>query len=189
MALTVTPGGASDDSLLSLADFETICADYGMVSTASDEAKEQSLRRMTIWVEGLGSRGRTVSYRWPGTRTSATQSRVFPRTGATRGDGSAIDNSAIPTEVELAVAHATVYDLANPGVLQAAVSNPAELYLKSWKLGEMEEHYAVDYTQPWESNRPILPIVLDILSEILVLERAGKSSNLFTAGAGNVSWE
>jgi hypothetical protein len=87
MALTVTPGGDSDDSMLSLADFELHCAKFGHdVSSYTDAAKEVALRKMTLWVEGLGTRSDTRSYSWPGVRATATQARVWPRAGATRPD-------------------------------------------------------------------------------------------------------
>lgn len=187
MTLTVTPGGASDDSMLSLAAFQAHCTAFGHTMSASDAAVEVVLRKMTLFIAGFGIRSRTVSYAWPGQRTSATQSQVFPRTGATRADGSAIDSTTIPKEIEMAIAEAAVYELSNPGVLQAAYADPKQLMIVFEKMGDFETKYAEPKSVL--ENRPMLSIIADILAELLVPERKGKTSLLLAVGRGDTDWE
>jgi hypothetical protein len=186
MALTVTPGGAADDSLLTLADFETYCTAYGHdVSSYTDAAKEVALRRGTLWVEGIGARGATRTYRWPGTRATSTQARAHPRTGALRPDGTSLSSTVIWPEVGYAVAEVAVYDLANPTALFTVVT-PAAIR-KHVKVGEIEVEYFK--SQRWEDARPMLTAVSDLLSDILIPERVGKSAELFAVGRGTINWE
>lgn len=191
MAVTVTPGGASDDSMLSLDDLETHCTAFGHdISAYTDPQKEQSLRRMTLMVAGLGTRSATRSFAWPGARATATQSQPWPRTGAYRADGTAIDDETIPREIEMAIAEAVVYDLENPGVLQAAITTPAQSAVTMQKIGDIERRFA----QPsegssWEMNRPILPIIYDILSGLLIPEMKGKTAQFLTVGRGTINWD
>lgn len=191
MAVTVTPGGASDDSMLSLADLETHCTDFGHdISSYTDPQKEQSLRRMTLMVAGLGTRSATRTLAWPGARATATQAQPWPRTGAYRADGTAIDDETIPREIEMAIAEAVFYDLENPGVLQAAITSPTQSAVTKKKVGDIE----IEYAQPrdgvaWEMNRPILPIIYDILSGLLIPERKGKSTHFATVGRGTINWD
>lgn len=186
MALTVTPGGAADDSLVSLADFETHCAAFGHdVSAFSDAQKEAVLRKATLWVEGIGARGKTISYRWPGTKASAAQARVWPRAGATAADGTALDPATIPWAVEQAVCEAAVYELANDGALFGALT------LSQVVTGEAVGPIKVTYRVPddLDDARPMLAIVNDILSSILVAEQKGGNFLFAATGNGDTSWE
>lgn len=184
MALTVTPGGPADDSLLSLDDFDTYCTNFGHTVTATDGEKEVALRKATLWVEGLGTRGYTMAYRWPGTLVSGTQLRAWPRAGATRPDGTAISSATIPVEVENAVAEAAVYELSNPGTL-FAVLTPSEV-VTSEAVGPIKVAYATG--NGLDDARPMLTIVNDMLSNILIPETRGAQGLMLAAGMGDTSW-
>lgn len=187
MALVVTPGGAVDDSLATLAELAAYAAAFGHdISAFSEAEKEVSLRRMTLWVEGLGSRSQTNQYAWPGRRATATQARVFPRIGATLADGTAVDDETIPRAVVYAVCEAAVYDLNNPGKLTGATIRPSD-NVKKEEIGDLK----FEYFEPssWTDNRTLLTTVQDLLSEILVPERKGCQSLMFAAGRGDTAWE
>jgi len=171
VALTVTPGGASDDALGTLAAFKAYHDARGNdYSAYSDTAIEQSIRRGTVWVEGLGARTKgRVGSRWPGARASATQRREWPRSGALRVDGTAIASSTIPAEVEEAVFEAAFYDLGNSGLLHATVT-PAEI-ATSEAVGPIKVSYAT--AEQHHAARVMLTVVDDLLSSILIPEPKG----------------
>jgi len=170
MALTVTPGGASDDALITLANFQTYCASMGHVLTDyTDTQQEQAIRGGTSWVEGVGAISDRLPTRWPGVKTSATQRRTWPRSGATEVDGTAIASDIIPAAVQDAVAEAAFYALGNPGVLHTQIT-PAEA-VKQEKVGPL----SVTYHDPKGASdlRAMLTVVDDLLSAILIPDLKG----------------
>lgn len=179
MALTVTPGGASDDALLTLAAFKTYCAARGYVLTSyTDPQMEQSIRLGTVWVEGVGFISDRLPTRWPGVKAAATQRRVFPRSGATEVDGSAIDDSTIPAAVEDAVAEAAFYDLGNPGVLHTQIT-PSEA-IKQEKVGPLSTTY--HDPQGAGALRAMLTSVEDLLAPILIPDLTGPGMYMQSIG-------
>ena len=111
MALTVTPGGASDDSYISLADakayWDSVGYDY---SAVADALLEEALRRATQWIDG------TYGRRFIGTAATVTQALEWPRADAI-WRGEEIDNEIIPAKVERATAEAARREIATPGIL------------------------------------------------------------------------
>lgn len=166
MALTVTPGGTADDALVSLAAFQTYCAARGYSLTGKPDAtQEQSIRRGTVWVEGLG-RATKGGTRWPGVRSNDAQRRIWPRTGATYRDGAAIDGTTIPAAVQEATCEAALFDLNNAGVLQANVT-PAQI-VKSAGAGPAKVTFQ-DVVGP-SAARLMLSTVDDLLADVLLPE-------------------
>lgn len=179
MALTVTPGGASDDALITLADFQSYCASMGHdLTDYTDTQQEQAIRGGTIWVEGVGAISDRLPTRWPGVKASATQRRVWPRAGATEVDGTAIAVDTIPAAVQEAVAEAAFYDLGNPGVLHAQIT-PAEA-IKQEKIGPL----STTYHDPQAAGdlRAMLTVVDDLLSAILIPDLKGPGLYLQSIG-------
>jgi len=171
MTLTVTPGGASDDSLVTLAVFQAYCAARGHdLADYTDTQQEQSIRRGTVWVEGLGARTRgKIGNRWPGQRTTSTQRREWPRSGAVRVDGTAIPGATIPADVADAVCEAAFYDLTNAGLLHQTVT-PAEI-VTSEAVGPLKVSYATP--EQHHAARVMLTVVDDLLQSILIPEPKG----------------
>lgn len=182
MALTVTPGGAADDSLLTLAYFKTYCTAMGKAyDTYDDETDiEPAIRKATIFVEGLGSPQHTRKLLWPGSKTNGTQRRLFPRTNATEVDGTAIDSATIPLAVQEAVAEAAHYELENAGTLQAAVVLGQVASKESVGSAGVSVSYKNEATM--QQARTMLTAVSDLLSPILRSEGKGKSMYMKTVG-------
>lgn len=167
MALTVTPGGASDDALVSLADFQAYCTARGYaLGDYTDTQQEQAIRRATVWVEGLGAPKASGFQRWPGARAAATQRRLWPRAGATYRDGTAIPSGVIPAPIEEAVSEAAFFDLGNTGQLHANFT-PAEIVSRA-KAGPAEVTY--EGATDERAARLMLSAVQDLLADILLPE-------------------
>lgn len=166
MALTVTPGGVSDDALVSLADFQAYCSarGYSLLGVV-DATQEQSIRLATVWVEGMGHREKGGT-RWPGKRTSDTQRRLFPRTGATYRDGTAIAADIIPACVADAVCEAAAFDLTNPGALTGSL-NLSEV-VTSAGAGPAKVTFRDAKTE--REARTMIQSVSDLLADLLLPE-------------------
>lgn len=172
MVLTVTPGGASDDALVDLADFQAYCSARGYdLDSYSDADQEQAIRRATVWVEGVGGPTTDLPSRWPGKKASAAQRRLWPRSGAKDVDGLAIDDDTIPAPIEDAVCEAAFYDLGNPGVLHSQIT-PSEV-VKQEKVGPISTTYQDGSTGTAADYRPMLTVVNDLLSAILIPDLKG----------------
>jgi len=170
MALTVTPSGAADDAMLTLAAFQSYCSAHGHdLTDYTDTQQEQSIRGGTIWVEGIGAISDRLPTRWPGVKASATQRRVWPRSGAKEVDGTAIASDTIPAAVQDAVAEAAFYDLGNPGVLHTRIT-PSEA-VKQEKVGPLSTTY--HDPQSVGDLRAMLTVVDDLLSVILIPDPKG----------------
>lgn len=179
MALTITPGGASDDALVTLAVFQSYCAAMGHdLTDYTEPQQEQAIRGGTIWVEGIGAISDRLPTRWPGVKASATQRRTWPRSGATEVDGTAIAGDTIPAAVQDAVCEAAFYDLDNPGVLHTQIT-PAEA-VKQEKVGPL----SITYQDPQAAGdlRAMLSVVDDLLSAILIPDLKGPGLYLQSIG-------
>jgi hypothetical protein len=103
MPLTVTPGGPTDDSFVTLADASTLLAneyDTAAWDAEPDPVKERLLR--------LATRQLTQLVTWDGSKTvldPSVQRLPFPRDGLSYHDnGVSIANNVIPDWLELATA-------------------------------------------------------------------------------------
>ncbi len=157
MALTVTPGGANDDSLISLADAKSYWNDNGFDYTTpayTDAKMEESLRRATVWVEG------TYRARWPGVKTNGRgQSRDWPRSSAADIDGTTIDSATVPAEIEGSVAEAAAFDLANTGKLHKTFTAAEQRVLT--------EVRGVKWTVTGEKGKGAYKITLQVVDDLL----------------------
>ncbi|MGR3574021.1 MAG: DnaT-like ssDNA-binding protein [Sagittula sp.] len=179
MALTVTPGGASDDALLSYDDFVTYAEAHGWEYTAfDDDAIEASLRRGTVYVEGLGGPTPSLTTRWPGTKSSAAQRRAWPRVGAAYVDGTPIASDVIPAPVEDAVAEAAWFDLGSAGTLFSTIT--ASEVVKQEKVGPLSVTYQDARTTA--DMRPMLTSVHDLLAGLLIPDLTGPKLYLQSIG-------
>lgn len=156
MALTVTPGGPADDSLVDRATFESYCDLMGFdYSAFTEDQRDTALRRGTIYVEGLSS--------WPGQRATTTQRRLFPRSGLLDADGLAYPSDTVPPPVQDAVCEAAFFDLGSPGVLNKALDASAKKVLTkvdkiSWTLvgADGDRGLRVELTAVTDLLRPIM---------------------------------
>lgn len=179
MALTVTPGGASDDALVTLDTFQTYCTAHGYdLDDYATTQQEQAIRRGTVWVEGMAARTDRLATRWPGVKANGTQRREWPRSGATQVDGTAISDDVIPAAVEDAVCEVAFYDLGNPDVLYTAIT-PTEVVTQE-KVGPISVTYADGRIA--DDARPMLTMVKDLLAPILVPDLSGPRSYMQSIG-------
>lgn len=172
MPLTVTPGGAADDSLITLAFFQTHCANMGYdLAAYTDTQQEIAIRKGTVYVEGLGVAVGRISSRWPGQISDGAQRRIWPRTNATFVDGVSISSDVIPAQVTEAVAEASFYELGNAGTLSALINLSKVAQKQSVGGSGLSVTYAdsVEY----RDARPMLLNVMDLLSGILVPDVEG----------------
>jgi hypothetical protein len=183
MALTVTPGGASDDAMLTLSGFKAYADARNWDYSGFDDttAIEPAIRVGTVFVEGVGGPTAGLSSRWPGKKASASQRRIWPRTGAKDVDGLAIDADTIPASVEGAVAEAAWYELNNAGTLHAQI-NPSEV-VKQEKVGPLSVTYQDGSTGTAWDYRPMLTVINDLLAPILIHELKGPSLYMQSIGA------
>jgi len=184
MPLTITPGGASDDALVSLVDFKAYADARGWDYSAMDDAAEiePAIRRGTVWVEGVGGPTERLPKRWPGVRASASQRREWPRSGAVFTDGTAISASTIPTQVADAVSEAAWFDLNNAGILFATVT-PTDV-VKSESVGGAGVKVEYRDGGDVQAARVMLTSVRDLLASILVPDLKGPS--LWMGSVGKV---
>lgn len=177
MTLVVTPGGPLDDSLTTLAEFKAYAASLGYdYSSYDDEADiEPALRVATVWVEGFGGATATMSSRWPGKRSTATQRRLWPRSSAVYTDGTPIDSETVPTQVKDAVSEAAWHVLTNGAASLKQVLTPSSTVLKQKiAIDGIETTYQSNITADSVRNaRVMLTVVEDLLSGVLVPELTG----------------
>lgn len=113
MPLTVTPGSSFADSYASVADCDAYHSALGnSVWTGTTQAKEEALRRATIW---LDARYRA---RWTGLPTNnRDQSLDWPRLDVYDVDGYEVNSLIIPREIVKATCEAALRELQAPGSL------------------------------------------------------------------------
>ena len=95
MALIVEDGSvvAGADSFISLADARTMAANYGWSLPVDDTEAERALRNGAQYVD-------LQEARFGGSRVSASQTRSWPRTGASNSYGFDIDDDVVPTQAQ-----------------------------------------------------------------------------------------
>lgn len=133
MALVVEDGTglATAESFISVADADTRHSNLGNSAWAdlSTAAKEQALRKSTIYMEGA------FRERWKGTRLLRAQALSWPRYGAVV-DGYVLDSNYVPAEVANACADlaltASTQEL-NPAQTRAVIRE---------KVGPLETEYS-----------------------------------------------
>lgn len=180
MSLTVTPGGASDDALVTLAAFQAYCGDRGFDLAFIDVEQEQAIRRATVWVEAMGRPTGYLATRWPGAKASAAQRRAWPRAGATYTDGTAIPGDEIPPAVQDAVCEVAFFDLSNPGQLNAAVT-PSGV-IKSESVGNAGVKVEYQDGADMHAARVMVVAAYDLLSGILKPDFRGPQAFIGSVG-------
>lgn len=128
----------------------------GVASSPAD-AKEAALLRASVWLDG------TYGARFTGTRTDGRdQSRAWPRSGATDGEGLAIASDEVPDEVLQATYEAAMRELTTPGSMSPDYT-PAQ-GVKSETVGPI----SVTYRDGSGSQLPVSTTIDNILAPLLV---------------------
>lgn len=178
MTLTVTPGGPADDSLVTLAYFTAYCDARGRVLGGNTASQEAHCRIGTTFVEGLGGPTDRLLTRWPGVRTSATQRRAWPRTGAALTDGTAIDPATIPLQIQDAVCEAAWADHQKPDSLSGALTLAKAI--KSSGAGPVKVEFFGG--ESIDAMRPTVTAILDLLADVLVPDLTGPRVSIMSVG-------
>lgn len=94
MALTVTVGGASSDSYITLSEWQTYWTARGIDLTAHghDSSHEANLRQAADWIDR--------TYDFAGYRQYETQRRAWPRVTELYVDGWYVDTDTIPQDIK-----------------------------------------------------------------------------------------
>jgi len=172
MALIVTPGAASADAFVSVADCDTYCEAQGLTGwTASVESpadtREAAIRRATAYLSS--------AFNWKGYRTSGrSQSLAWPRADVEDREGNTVPSDEIPVEIIQACCHIAAAEVVTPGIMAPAVDLTARV--KSERVGPLAVEYASVPNQA-EMARPVLLIVSDLVGGLL----AGGSNPLVGA--------
>lgn len=169
MALTVTPSGPADDSLVTLAYFTAYCAARGYTLGGNTASQEAHCRAGTVFVEGLGGPTARMVTRWPGVRSVPTQRRAWPRTVACLTDGTPIDPATIPLQIQDAVCEAAWAEHQKPGSLGAALTLAQSL--KSAGAGPAKVEFFGG--ESVDAMRPTLTAVMDLLADMLIPDLVG----------------
>ena len=162
MPLTVTPGSATADAFVSVADCDTYCEAHGLTDwtgTADSPAdlKEAAIRRATAYLSN--------AFSWKGTRANGrSQALAWPRIDVEDAEGEAVDEDAIPVEIVQACCHIAAAEAANPGVMNPSVDLTARI--KRERIGPIETEYASVPNQA-ELARPILLVVGDLVGGLI----------------------
>lgn len=168
MALVVTPGSATADSFVSLADCDTYCEAHGLtdwtsVADSPAEPKEAALRRATAFLSS--------AFTWKGSRTDGrSQALAWPRTDVEDAEGETVAEDAIPVEIVQATCMIAAKELASPGYMSPAVVLADRV--KRERVGPIEVEYMGGAMTP-EASRPILTLVEDMVSGLLATGGGG----------------
>ena len=125
-------------------------------NAAGDTDLEYAARRGTILIDGMEPR-------FTGIRSSGDNALAWPRTGATRRDGSSITDATIPKAVRDATCWAASYALANPNDINQVLQE--HRVIKKEKLGSLEREYAD--LEDVQSFTRVLTMVNDVLAGLL----------------------
>lgn len=163
MALIVTPGSASADSFVSVADCDAYCEARGLSdwTTAADsppEVKEGALRRATAF---LSSR----AFDWKGTRTDGRdQALAWPRADVTDEEGETVPDDAIPVEIVQACCEIAAREVVTPGFTSPDTTLTDRV--KTERIGPMGVEYATAPNTA-EAARPMMLRVHDLVSGLI----------------------
>lgn len=162
MSLTVTPGSASADAFVSVADCTAYCIAHGLTdwtgaarSPADDD--ESAIRRATRWL--------STAFSWKGSKTNGrSQSLAHPRINLEDDEGNEVPSNEIAIEIVQACCVAAAAERATPGVLSPLVDLTARI--KREKIGPIETEYASVPNQA-ELARPVLLVVNDLVGGLI----------------------
>jgi hypothetical protein len=173
MALTVTPGSATADAFVTVADCDNYCTAQGLTdwTGAADspaDVKEAAIRRATAHLSN--------AFSWKGSRTAGrSQALAWPRLDVEDEEGNEVDSDAIPVEIVQACCHIAAAEVATPGVMNPTVDLTARI--KRERIGPIETEYASVANQA-ELARPVLLVVGDLVGGLIA---AGTNSLVGTA--------
>ena len=200
LVTAINADGTLDETLLHIADsyvplenitsgtdvvvqgFKTYAGDVGISlnlpsgGAAEQDDLEQALRRGTILVNGMEPR-------FTGARSSGDNANAWPRSGATRRDGSSVTSSFIPKAVRDATCWAAGYALANPNDINTVIQE--HRVIKKEKIGPLEREYAD--LEDVQSFTRTLTMVNDTLAGLLKqsdadASRTSNQTAFFVAG-------
>tara|TARA_R110002051_G_scaffold230715_1_gene292709 strand:+ start:228 stop:758 length:531 start_codon:yes stop_codon:yes gene_type:complete len=162
MTLTATPGSATADAFVTVADCDTYCTAHGLTdwtgATASPaDDKEAAIRRATAYLSN--------AFSWKGWKTNArAQALAWPRIGVEDEEGNTVASDAIPVEIVQACCHIAAAEAATPGVMNPTVDLTARV--KREKVGPLETEYASVANQA-ELSRPVLLVIGDLVGGLI----------------------
>lgn len=162
MALIVTPGSATADSFVSVADCDTYCEAYGLTdwTGAADspaDVKESALRRATAFLSS--------AYSWKGVRTDGrSQALAWPRSGVDDREGDTVAEDSIPVEIVQATCIIAAKEVASPGYMSPAVIQSERV--KRERVDKIEVEY-VSGSASADASRPILLQVEDLIGGLV----------------------
>lgn len=162
MTLTVTPGSATADAFVSLADCDAFCTAQGLTGWTSlaespPEPREAAIRRATTYLSN--------AFTWKGTRTNGrAQALAWPRIDVEDAEGEEVGSDAIPVEIVQACCYVAAAEAATPGVMNPTVDLTARV--KREKVGPIETEYASVANQA-ELARPVLLAIGDLIGGLI----------------------
>ena len=155
-----------------LSDADTYHSDRGNGEwdDASSAERNAALARATDYIDGrywrrLPTGAYTSSFPGKPTATALSSGRQWPRTGAKDGYGNALPDDAVPEAVKRATYEAARRELAVPGSLSPDFV-PADRVTEE-KVGELGVKYADPKSNMRTPNRPVVPMIDEILAPIL----------------------
>lgn len=158
MALTITPGGSSDDAMVSFAAVTAYATAHGLTWTVDTALGEPAIRRASAWL--------STAFSWKGYKLNGrSQSQAFPRIGVVDGEGHDVDPDTIPVEIQSALCEASVYELANSGGLSPVVVLTDRIKSESI-AGAISTEYVVS-NMSVEASRPVLLKVRELVSGLV----------------------
>jgi hypothetical protein len=150
-------GVTGADSYVTLDEFKEYADAHGLdYESFDDDELEQAIRRGTRFIDG------NYASQWLGRRTHGRDQRLaWPRTGVIDGDGDAIPVDEIPWEVKYASIESSHRELTDPGSLLPD-------YGESAVVEETVGPITVKYDAPKRGDRPIRPVIDDLLVSLLL---------------------
>lgn len=159
MSLIIENGTGVDgaEAYVSVVDFKSYCDARGLDYDNYDDVEiEQAIRRGTRFIDG------NYASQWLGHRTYGRDQRLaWPRTNVVDSDGDSIPTNEIPWEVKEATIEAAQRELVEPGGL---LPDYGEAAVVTETVGPI----SVTYDSPKRGDRPIRPIIDDLLFGLLL---------------------
>jgi hypothetical protein len=156
MPLNATPGDPAADALITRVYFTDWCAARGYDISAYDPATkiDPAIRRGSMWMN--------ITPRWKGVSVGGrAQPQSWPRDFVYDATGHYVDNTTIPTEIEMATAAVSYQELIEPNSMNPTVR--INNRVKRKKIGPMEKEFFMQPTDP-NSYRPMLTLVDNLIS-------------------------